>query len=223
MDEHVRHALDILHAAVRAGKYPTFSSSMGQEDQVLAHLIVKNRFPITIFTIDTGRLPPETYDLIRLTETVLETRIDVYFPDYKEVEHYVRLHGINGFHMNRAQRLDCCRIRKVNVLRRALSGKTAWLTGIRREQSPERQEVAELEFDANHQILKANPLVAWTTEHIGSYIEEHAVPINPLHAQGYRSLGCAPCTRPVRDDESLRAGRWWWEADSTRECGLHTR
>lgn len=223
MKQRINKSLDILQAALKAGESPVFSSSMGMEDQVLAHLITKNHLPIGIFTLDTGRLPPETYSLITATEVFLRVRIDIYFPDHQEVEQYVRINGIDGFYQSRSQRLDCCQVRKVNVLRRALSGKTAWITGIRREQSPDRKDIAELEFDATYQLIKASPLVEWTMNDIRTYVKEHAIPVNPLHDQGYPSIGCAPCTRPIRPDQPLRAGRWWWEADTNKECGLHTK
>jgi len=221
--EKINKSLDILQDALKAGEAAAFSSSMGMEDQVLAHMIVSNRLPISIFTLDTGRLPPETYSLITATEAFLKTQIHIYFPDYQEVEQYVRINGIDGFYQSRSQRLDCCQVRKVNVLKRALSGKTAWITGIRREQSSDRQDIAEMEFDATYQLMKANPLVEWSTNDINAYVNDYAIPVNPLHHEGYLSLGCAPCTRPIKAGEPLRAGRWWWEADAIKECGLHTK
>ena len=223
MKEKINKSLDILQDALKAGEAAAFSSSMGMEDQVLAHMIVSNRLPISIFTLDTGRLPPETYSLITATEAFLKTQIHIYFPDHQEVEQYVRINGIDGFYQSRSQRLDCCQVRKVNVLKRALSGKTAWITGIRREQSFDRQDIAEMEFDSTYQLMKANPLVEWSTNDINAYVKEYAIPVNPLHNKGYLSLGCAPCTRPIKAGEPLRAGRWWWEADAIKECGLHTK
>lgn len=223
MNEKINKSLDILLASLKVGEAPAFSSSMGMEDQVLAHMIVSNRLPISIFTLDTGRLPPETYSLITATEAFLRTRIHIYFPDHQEVEQYVRINGIDGFYQSRSQRLDCCQVRKVNVLKRALSGKSAWITGIRREQSSDRQDIAEMEFDATYQLMKANPLVEWSTNDINAYVNDYAIPVNPLQNEGYLSLGCAPCTRPIKAGEPLRAGRWWWEADAIKECGLHTK
>lgn len=222
MKEKINKSLDILQTALKAGE-AAFSSSMGMEDQVLAHLIVINRLPISIFTLDTGRLPSETYSLITATEEFLTTRIQIYFPDHQEVEQYVRINGIDGFYQSRSQRLSCCQVRKVNVLKRALSGKFAWITGIRREQSVDRLDIAELEFDTTYQLTKANPLVDWTMSEVRAYVDEYAIPVNPLHNQGYPSLGCAPCTRAIEAGEPLRAGRWWWEADAIKECGLHTK
>jgi phosphoadenosine phosphosulfate reductase len=219
----INKSLDVLQTALRAGESAAFSSSMGMEDQVLAHMIVNNRLSISIFTLDTGRLPSETYSLITATEEFLKTRIHVYFPDHQEVEQYVCINGIDGFYQSRPQRLACCQVRKVNVLKRALSGKSAWITGIRREQSPDRQDIVELEFDTTYQLIKANPLVQWTMNDIRAYVDRYAIPVNPLHNKGYLSLGCAPCTRPIKAGEPLRAGRWWWEADTSKECGLHTK
>jgi phosphoadenosine phosphosulfate reductase len=223
MRELIDQSLGILRAALKAGESAAFSSSMGLEDQVLAHMIVSNQLSIGIFTLDTGRLPPETYSLIAATEAFLKTRIEVHFPDHEEVEHYVRINGVDGFYQSRPQRLDCCQVRKVNVLKRALSGKSAWITGIRREQSPDRQDIPEIEFDATYQLMKANPLVEWSMSDIRSYVDKYAIPVNPLHGKGYLSLGCAPCTRSVRAGEPFRAGRWWWEAHAVKECGLHTK
>lgn len=202
----------------------TFANSFGLEDMVLTDLIAKNNFRgIEIFSLDTGRLPPETYDLMQKTTEHYRRKIKVYFPKSEGVESYVRINGINGFYDSIAQRKDCCYVRKVEPLSRALEGKKAWLTGMRREQAPTRQDLGESEFDKEHNMQKFNPLIDWTQEDIDTYIEKFNVPYNALHDQGYPSIGCAPCTRAIQPGEDVRAGRWWWESADHKECGLHVK
>jgi len=198
-----------------------FASSLGAEDMVLLDLIERHARGIEVFTLDTGRLPAETYDLLQRIGTRYRTRVRVYFPETAAVEQYVKLNGINGFYDSVAQRKDCCHVRKVEPLRRALAGKQAWLTGLRREQAESRQDLGFEEFDSRHGIPKFNPLLDWTLADIWTYLRARDVPYNALHDRGFPSIGCAPCTRAVAPGEDLRAGRWWWERGGAQECGLH--
>lgn len=205
--------------------YPSqvaFSTSLGQEDQVITELIASQLLPITIFTLDTGRLFGETLDLLALTESQYKKRIEVYYPQNEAVQALVAGQGINGFYDSVQNRKSCCSVRKVEPLKRALAGKKIWITGLRAEQSPNRSQMKLVEWDESNQIIKYNPLMDWTYEKIRSYILEHQIPYNPLHDKGFLSIGCAPCTRAIVDGEDPRAGRWWWET-SQKECGLHTK
>ncbi len=177
-----------------------------------------------IFVLDTGRLPQETYDLLQQVRRHYNLDVEVYFPQAAAVEALVRRDGPNGFYEGLDQRRACCAVRKVEPLHRALDGADAWITGLRREQAPTRRELQPFELDAEHGgILKINPLLDWTFDQTRAYLRHHGVPVNALHDQGYPSLGCAPCTRPVQPGEDLRAGRWWWEAPEHKECGLHLK
>jgi len=197
-----------------------FSTSLGQEDQVITHLIAKNNLPVQIFTLDTGRLFYETYDL--LAKTVVKYNLDIktYYPNTESVETFVREKGINSFYESVENRKSCCYIRKVEPLKRALAGNAIWVTGLRAEQSQNRQKMRKLEWDSANQIIKFNPLLDWTMDQLLDYIHKHHIPYNPLHDKGFISIGCAPCTRAIEPHEDPRAGRWWWEA-SHKECGLH--
>ena len=213
-------AVDLLRAAEATGS-AVFSTSLGMEDQVVTDLIARKAAGIAIFTLDTGRLPPETYEVLAATEALYRRRIEVFFPDAEAVEHYVRINGVNGFLRSVTQRKACCEVRKTASLRRALSGRSAWVTGLRRAQSVTRAELGARSYDADFAIEKFNPLIDWSDKDVERYASEHALPLNPLHARGYPSIGCAPCTRAVAPGEGIRAGRWWWESDDSRECGLH--
>lgn len=204
-----------------AGK-AVFSSSLGQEDQVITQLIASLQLPVTIFTLDTGRLFPETLELLARTESRYKLRIQVYYPERPALEAWVQEHGINGFYDSKEQRQSCCHVRKIEPLRRALAGHALWITGLRAAQSPNRANMQKLEWDAGNQIIKYNPLLHWTYEQMTAYIQQHHIPCNPLHERGFISIGCAPCTRAILPGEDPRAGRWWWE-DSKKECGLHTQ
>ncbi len=197
-----------------------FSTSLGQEDQVITQIIAKNNVPVKVFTLDTGRLFYETYDL--LAKTIMKYSIDIktYYPQTTSVETFVREKGINSFYESVENRKSCCFIRKVEPLKRALKGNRVWVTGVRAEQSPNRKNMKILEWDEGNQILKYNPLLHWDSQKMMDYIDEHKIPYNPLHDKGYISIGCAPCTRAIEPGEDPRAGRWWWEA-SQKECGLH--
>lgn len=198
-----------------------FSTALGEEDQVLTHLISKFRLPIEIFTLDTGRLFSESYDLLSLTNNQYNVDIQVYFPEAKAVEDYVHSKGINGFYDSIENRKQCCQIRKVQPLKRALATADLWITGLRSSQSTNRQQMNKIEWDAGMNILKYNPLLDWTDDQLKEFIDQHNIPVNSLHKKGFASIGCAPCTRAILPGEDLRAGRWWWES-SAKECGLHS-
>lgn len=198
-----------------------FSTSLGQEDQVLTDVICKNKIDVEIFTLDTGRLFYETYDLIEKTNARYKTNLKIYFPDPADVESFVTQKGVNAFYESVENRKSCCFIRKVKPLNRALAGASVWITGLRAEQSDNRKDMPMIEWDEQRQLYKFNPLINWSFEEMINYIKEHNVPYNTLHDKGFISIGCAPCTRAIEPGEEARAGRWWWEA-SHKECGLHT-
>jgi phosphoadenosine phosphosulfate reductase len=197
-----------------------FSSSLGQEDQVLTDIIFKNNLPIKIFTIDTGRLFNETYELLDRTTARYKKPVHVYFPEAADVEEFVETKGINSFYESVDNRKECCHIRKVKPLNRALKGAKVWITGLRAEQSDNRQKMSMIEWSEEKQLYKFNPLINWSYEEIIDYIKKNNVPYNSLHDKGFISIGCAPCTRAIEPGEDARAGRWWWET-SQKECGLH--
>ncbi|MDP4264409.1 MAG: phosphoadenylyl-sulfate reductase [Bacteroidota bacterium] len=198
-----------------------FSSSLGQEDQVLTDSIFKNDLPVKIFTIDTGRLFNEIYELLDRTTARYKKPVHVYFPEASDVEEFVAVKGINSFYESVENRKGCCHIRKVKPLNRALKGAKVWITGLRAEQSANRQNMTMIEWSEEKQLYKFNPLINWTYGEVLEYINKFNVPYNPLHDKGFISIGCAPCTRVVEPGEDPRAGRWWWET-SQKECGLHT-
>lgn len=198
-----------------------FTTSFGLEDQVLTHFIAAAKLPVTFATLDTGRLFPEVYALWQETEERYGIVIRPYYPRHDAVELHVRQNGINGFYASRDARKSCCDIRKVEPLGRALAGADIWLTGLRADQSAARGGVKLAEADPARGLVKASPLIDWTRERALAFAEENAVPLNPLHAQGFVSIGCQPCTRAIRPGEPERAGRWWWEDDAAKECGLH--
>ena len=197
-----------------------FSSSLGQEDQVLTDIIARNKLNVDIFTIDTGRLFPETYDLLERTGYRYNINITTYFPQAEAVQEFVNTQGINGFYHAVENRISCCGIRKVEPLNRALQGCKVWITGIRGEQSENRSHMPLVEWNEAKQLYKFNPLLHWSYDEVLNYIKQYHVPYNKLHDQGFISIGCAPCTRAIEPGEDPRAGRWWWEA-SKKECGLH--
>lgn len=199
------------------------SSSMGLEDQVLTDMIAGINKTTRIFTLDTGRLFPETYDLIHRTNQRYQINIEVFFPDSKKVESMVREKGINLFYESIENRKQCCHIRKILPLKRALKGLDAWIVGLRREQSPTRDDAQKVEWDEANGLLKVSPLVDWSHQDVLDYIKENKVPYNSLHDKGFVSIGCQPCTRAIEPGEDQRAGRWWWENPETKECGLHKR
>lgn len=200
-----------------------FSSSMGAEDQVITHMMVDVMDAPRIFTLDTGRLFYETYDLIEKTQKRFGVSVRIMFPDRKAVEDMVNEKGINLFYYSVENRKRCCHVRKIEPLQRALKGQEVWITGLRREQSPTRNDLQLVEWDESNQIIKINPLLEWSEARVWDYIHAHDIPYNSLHDEGYPSLGCKPCTRAVMDGEDIRAGRWWWEQPESKECGLHVK
>jgi len=199
------------------------SSSLSIEDQVLTDLIVKTDKSTRIFTLDTGRLFPETYSLIDKTNLTYDIHLEVMFPDYQEVEKMVKEEGINLFYNGIEQRKTCCRVRKLDPLKRAFQGLEVWICGLRKEQSVTRQAVQLIEWDENNGLIKLNPLIHFTEDEVWEYIKKYRVPYNKLHDKGFPSIGCQPCTRAVNQGEDIRAGRWWWENPDQKECGLHKR
>ncbi|MCL4125646.1 UNVERIFIED_CONTAM: hypothetical protein GTU68_015431 [Idotea baltica] len=193
---------------------------MGIEDQMIIDLIAKNKIDISLFTLDTGRLFPESYDLIQKTNEKYKINIKAYFPDSEKVEKMTSEKGLNLFYDSLENRKQCCYTRKVIPLKRALSGNEAWITGIRKEQSQNRGDTKVIEWDEGNQMIKINPLWNLTEREVWDFIKENSVPYNELHDKNFPSIGCAPCTRAVKQGEDPRTGRWWWE-DSQKECGLH--
>lgn len=199
------------------------SSSLGAEDQVLTDMLMKINPKARIFTLDTGRLFPETYDLIDRTSRKYKTKIEVFFPEHQKVEKMVNEKGINLFYESVENRKFCCHLRKIEPLQRAFAKLDAWVCGLRAGQAVTRKDIALVEWDENNGLVKVNPLASWSEEQVWAYIHEHKVPYNALHDKGFPSIGCQPCTRAVEPGEDVRAGRWWWENPDTKECGLHKR
>lgn len=207
-----------------SGRFPgraVFSTSFSFEDQAITHMIAAGNLGIRIFTLDTGRLFPETYSVWRATNERYGMRVQAYYPEAAGLESYVSQNGPNAFYESIELRKACCHIRKVVPLKRALEGASVWITGLRAEHSKGRQEMTPVEWDESNRILKFHPLLHWSTAEVKQYISDHNIPYNPLHDRGFVSIGCAPCTRAIRPGEDFRAGRWWWEDNSGKECGLH--
>ena len=223
VNEKRRIVLNLLNAAI--AEYPsiTLANSYGVEDMVLTDMIVQEKLAIEIFSLDTGRLPAETYTLMGEVEEHYNIKPIVFFPKHGAVENYVRTKGINAFYESVELRKACCHMRKVEPLKRALDGKQAWVTGMRAEQATTRASLPTREFDEGNKLEKFNPLSDWTEQEVWVYIRLHEVPYNALHDQFYPSIGCAPCTRAVAIGEDIRAGRWWWEDPNSKECGLHVK
>jgi len=200
-----------------------FASSFGAEDMVVIDLLARHARDIAVFTLDTGRLPEETQALIERSRRHFGLPIAVYLPDAAALEAFVREHGVNAFYDSVELRRQCCALRKTAPLARALAGKAAWVTGLRRAQSVTRSDLPLGEYDTAHGLQKFNPLADWSEDDVWTYLRERGVPYNALHDRGYRSIGCAPCTRAVEPGEDVRAGRWWWENPEHKECGLHRR
>lgn len=199
----------------------TFSTSFGMEDQVISHQIFSNELPIQVFTLDTGRLFRETYSVWNRTLDRYKKKILTFYPRHESVEQLVSQKGPNSFYESVENRIECCGIRKVEPLKRALIGKKIWVTGIRQDQSTNRNTMEWVEWDESHQLIKVHPLFYWSIEDVKEYIKEHNIPYNSLHDKGFPSIGCAPCTRAVQPGGDSREGRWWWEDQSKKECGLH--
>lgn len=198
-----------------------FSTSFGWEDQVITDMIFSNDLSIDVFTLDTGRLFKETYSVWNRVRERYKKNILVYYPDRVKLEKMLGEKGPNSFYESVENRKECCGIRKVEPLNRALNGMKIWVTGIRADQSPNREQMDWVEWDDVHQLIKVHPLFFWTLDEVKDYVREHNVPYNALHDRGFPSIGCAPCTRAVQPGEDFRAGRWWWEDQSKKECGLH--
>lgn len=219
---HSGNPLDaLILLAERFADKAVFSTSFGIEDQVISHLIFTYDLPIRVFTLDTGRNFQETYNTWSRTIQRYKKPIETYAPQAAALERLLAEKGPNSFYDSVENRKECCYIRKVEPLNRALQGQELWVTGIRAEQSANRLDMRSLEWDAAHQLIKFHPLFDWTYEQVREYVKENKIPYNPLHDKGFVSIGCAPCTRAIREGEDFRAGRWWWEDTSKKECGLH--
>ena len=223
LERKVAVLVDSLRDIVARHVPAVFASSFGAEDMVVIDLIAKRALPVRIFTLDTGRLPEETHALIDRARKQYGLPIDIYVPDTRRLQAFVRANGVNAFYDSVELRKGCCAVRKSEPLSRALVAKGAWITGLRREQSVTRAELVVAEFDAVHGIPKFNPLADWSTGEVWAYLRANDIPYNALHDRGFPSIGCAPCTRAVEPGEDIRAGRWWWEAPAHKECGLHRR
>lgn len=221
LEAKVESAIALLNKIAQEQEPAVFANSFGAEDMVLTDLIARHAPGIGIVSLDTGRLHQETYDLMQKTADHYGIRIQVFFPRHDLVEDYIGERGPNAFYDSVELRKQCCNIRKMEPLKRALAGKKAWITGLRREQSPTRNDLAVSEFDVANGLQKFSPLLDWSLIDVWSYIREHGVPYNALHDRNFPSIGCAPCTRAVSMGEDIRAGRWWWESPDTKECGLH--
>jgi len=211
----------IRYARKEFGKKITFATSLGEEDQILTDMISKVAADISVFTLDTGRLFQETYELLDKTQKRYKLNFKIMYPDSEAVEDMVAAHGINLFYDSVENRKLCCGIRKVVPLKRALKDVDAWITGLRRSQSVTRAAGQAFEWDEGNQIVKINPLIAWSMSDVRDYIAKNKVDVNPLHEKGFVSIGCASCTRALKPGEDIRAGRWWWETPESKECGLH--
>jgi phosphoadenosine phosphosulfate reductase len=204
-------------------KSVALSSSLAAEDQVLTDVILKQDKNANIFTLDTGRLHPETYDVMDATNLKYGVKINVFFPDSQKVQELYQTQGVNGHYESIDKRKNCCGIRKIEPLKRALNGLDVWITGLRAAQSVTRVDMPLVEWDESFGVIKVNPLINYSEDDVWNYIKENKVPYNKLHDQGFPSIGCAPCTRAVKEGEDIRAGRWWWENPEHKECGLHKK
>jgi phosphoadenosine phosphosulfate reductase len=221
VSERVSSAAALLRAAVAAHAPAIFTTSLGIEDMVVLDLIVREGLDVEIVTLDTGRLPAATHVMMDAARERYGRPIRALHPDAAALEAFVLAEGTNAFYRSVELRRACCAIRKVEPLRRALAGGGLWITGLRRTQAMTRGTLEPLAHDADHGLMKASPLADWSSRDVADYVAAHRVPVSTLHAQGYPSIGCAPCTRAVAPGEDERAGRWWWESPQTKECGLH--
>lgn len=213
----------LLEGELRRHGRLVYSNSLGPEAMVLTDILWTHLPRIEVFTIDTGRLHEETYQLLETLQRHYGRRLRVVYPDADALERLVAAQGVNGFYASLEARLLCCRVRKVEPFKRAIAGYPAWITGVRREQSAGRAAAHSVEWDAEHGLYKVSPLLEWSETEVWQYIRGHRLPYNPLHDRQFPSIGCSPCTRAVQPGESRRAGRWWWEQPESRECGLHPR
>ena len=204
-------------------KNVALSSSLGVEDQVLTDLLLKKDKNANIFTLDTGRLHPETYDVMDATNLKYQIKINVFFPQNNLVQELYQTQGVNGHYESIDNRKNCCNIRKIEPLKRALKDVEVWITGLRASQSVTRVDMPLVEYDAAFDVIKVNPLISWSESDVWDYVKENSVPTNKLHKMGFPSIGCAPCTRAIKEGEDIRAGRWWWENPEHKECGLHKK
>ena len=218
----VEQVVTTLTETIRDHAPVTFANSLGAEDMVLTDIINRYQLNIDMFSLDTGRLPQETYDLMQTVRERYKIPLRIYFPNVKQVEAYVAKNGVNGFYESIELRKECCHIRKVEPLRRALFGKRAWVTGIRQDQASTRLNLKVSSYDMGNRMQKVNPLLEWSNAEVWEYLKQYEVPYNKLYDKFYFSIGCAPCTRAVTPGEDIRSGRWWWETPETKECGLHT-
>ncbi|MEO5562690.1 MAG: phosphoadenylyl-sulfate reductase [Chitinophagaceae bacterium] len=213
---------DSLRALVaEAPGQVVFSTSFSWEDQLISHFIFSNNIDIEVFTLDTGRMFPETYSTWSSTIEKYRKKITAYYPQADVLQEFIAEKGPNSFYESVENRKQCCYIRKVEPIKRALAGRKIWVTGIRAEHSANRDHMPQVEWDEGNQVFKYHPLLNWTTQQVTDYIRKEGIPYNPLHDKGFVSIGCAPCTRAVRPGEDFRAGRWWWEDSTKKECGLH--
>ncbi len=210
-----------LSLVASLGGRAVFTTSLGIEDQVISAVIGSQRLPIDVVTLETGRLFPETVALIAETEERFDMKIRRFHPEQADIDAYAAKYGLNGFYESVEARHACCGVRKLKPLAKALEGAAVWITGLRRGQSGNRADTPFAEYDPERCLIKVNPLADWDIDAINAFVEAESVPINPLHARGYPSIGCEPCTRAIKPGEPERAGRWWWENDEKRECGLH--
>ncbi|NHQ84701.1 phosphoadenylyl-sulfate reductase [Iodobacter sp. HSC-16F04] len=223
-EEKLADTIALLHKIAAEYSPAVFANSFGAEDMVITDLIAKAGADIEVFSLDTGRLPAQTYALMQKTAAQYASHpIRVFFPQTAATENFVNQYGINAFYDSVELRKTCCQIRKLEPLKRALAGKKAWVTGLRREQSPTRTDLGNQEFDSGNGLEKFNPLIEWTEKEVWAYIKANNVPYNALHDQHYPSIGCEPCTRAISMGEDVRAGRWWWEDPANKECGLHVK
>ena len=219
-----KHPIEILkYIEKNFGNKATFSTSLGAEDQVITHMLVNYAPSVNIFTLDTGRMFAETYEVLNETVNKYNKEIKIFFPDKDQVEQMVNSKGINLFYQSMENRKLCCNIRKIQPLKRALQGNDVWITGIRKDQSVTRFFNTEAEWDEENQIIKINPLLNWREKDVWDYIKENKVPYNKLHDKGFPSIGCQPCTRAVEKGGDFRSGRWWWETPDHKECGIHNQ
>ncbi|UIR57573.1 phosphoadenylyl-sulfate reductase [Sphingobacterium sp. SRCM116780] len=217
-----KQGVELLQTIAQA--YPSevvFSTSFGIEDQIITSWIGKNKLDIQIFTLDTGRLFKETYSLWSRTIERYEVQISTFYPNTEQIQAFISEKGPNAFYESVDNRKACCHIRKIEPLQRALKGAKIWITGIRAEQSPNRHDMSDVEYDEVNNIIKVHPLFYWSFDQVKAYVSKENIPYNSLHDKGFPSIGCEPCTRAVREGEDFRSGRWWWEDQSKKECGLH--
>jgi phosphoadenosine phosphosulfate reductase len=217
------NTIDLIKYILENHKNIAFSTSLGAEDQVITDMIYKVDKKTKVFTLDTGRLHSQTYKVMDETNLKYGVKIEVFFPKYEDVQNLYKVQGVNGHFETIEKRKNCCNIRKIEPLKRALKGVDIWITGLRATQSVTREAMPLIEWDDNFKVIKINPLINWSEEDVWDYIKENRVPYNKLHDMGFPSIGCEPCTRAIKDGEDIRAGRWWWEDPAHKECGLHKK